>query len=113
MFRLFMAVIATSVALGGAGVATAADAAVQKAPSEPKTMWQSCARIGETDRDLCMVNVTAKNSAAGRQCEELMHAGVPRREASRARGKVAWRGTGKRCYPNPGLAPVCMPLEFL
>jgi hypothetical protein len=73
MFRLFTAVIATSVALGlSAGVATAADTAVQKAPSEPKTMWQSCARIGETDRDLCMVNVTAKNSAVGRQCEELM-----------------------------------------
>ena len=35
-------------------------------------MWESCARVGETDRDLCMSNVTVKDSAAGRQCEELM-----------------------------------------
>jgi len=71
MSRLFIA--ATAVALGlTAGVATAADTVAQKASSEPKTIWQSCARIGETDRDLCMVNVTAKDSAAGRECEELM-----------------------------------------
>jgi hypothetical protein len=68
-----MAAIATAVALGlSAGVAMAADTAAQKALSKPKTIWESCARIGETDRDLCMMNVTVKDSPAGRQCEELM-----------------------------------------
>jgi hypothetical protein len=73
MTRLLMAVVATSVALGlSGGVATAADAPAQTAPSEGKSMWESCAQVGETDRDLCMLNVSVKDSRAGRQCEELM-----------------------------------------
>jgi hypothetical protein len=68
-----MAVVVTSVALGlSSGVAMAADTSAQAAPTEGKTMWERCVRVGETDRDLCMVNVTVKDSAAGRQCEELM-----------------------------------------
>jgi len=73
MSRLLVAAIASSVALGlSSGAATAADAAATTAPNAGKTMWESCARVGEPDRDLCMVNVTVRDSAAGRQCEELM-----------------------------------------
>jgi hypothetical protein len=73
MTRLLMAVVATAVALGLSGdVATAADAPAQASPSDGKSMWKSCARVGESDRDLCMVNVSVKDSAAARQCEELM-----------------------------------------
>jgi hypothetical protein len=54
------------------GTAMAADAPVPASPSIGKTMWESCARVGETDRDLCMANVPVRDSAAGRQCEELM-----------------------------------------
>jgi len=73
MFKLLMASLATLVALGlSSGAAIAADTPAQRAPSGGKTMWDSCARVGETDRDLCMLNVAAKDSAAGRQCEELM-----------------------------------------
>jgi len=73
MTRLLAAVLATSVALAlCGGVATAADAPAQTAPSEGKSMWESCAQVGESDRNQCMVNVAVKDSAAGRQCEELM-----------------------------------------
>jgi hypothetical protein len=70
---LSIAAIATAVALGlSAGAATAADTPAQKAPGERKTIWETCARVGQTDRDLCMINVPVKDSPAGRQCEELM-----------------------------------------
>jgi hypothetical protein len=73
MFRLFIDALAISTALGlSSGATAAADVPAQTAPTEGKTMWESCARIGETDRDLCMKDVRLKNSAAGRQCEELM-----------------------------------------
>ena len=73
MFRVLIAAIAGSIALGfSAGVATAADTGAQKATGEPKTIWESCTRIGQADRDACLTNVNAKDSAASRQCEELM-----------------------------------------
>ena len=50
----------------------AADLPAQAAPTEGKTMFESCARIGEPERDLCMKDVRVKHSAAGRQCEDLM-----------------------------------------
>jgi len=68
-----IAVIATSITLTlGAGVATAADTVAQAAPSAPKTIWQTCAPAGQPERDRCMLNVPAKDSTAGRQCEEDM-----------------------------------------
>jgi hypothetical protein len=73
MSRLFIDVLAISVTLGLSwGAAAAADVPAQTAPTEGKTMWESCARIGETDRDLCMKNVRLKDSTAGRQCEDVM-----------------------------------------
>ena len=73
MSRLLVAAIATSLVLGlSSGVAAAADAAAKTTPNEGRTMWESCARVGEPDRDLCMLNVAVRDSAAGRQCEELM-----------------------------------------
>ena len=73
MFKSIVSAVVGAVALGlSSGVATAAEQPAQSAPSGGKTMWESCARVGETDRDLCMVKVTVKDSAAGRQCEELM-----------------------------------------
>jgi len=73
MSRLFSNVLAVSVALGLSwGAAAAPDVPVQTGPTEAKTMWQSCARIGEADRDLCMKDVRVKDSPAGRQCEDVM-----------------------------------------
>ena len=73
MSRLSIDVVAIAVALGlSSGATAAADVPAQTAPTQGKTMWQSCARIGEADRDLCMKNVPVKDSAAGRQCEEFM-----------------------------------------
>lgn len=73
MTTLLVTVLATSLALAlCGGVATAADAPPQTAPSEGKLMWESCAQVGESDRDQCMAKVAVKDSAAGRQCEDLM-----------------------------------------
>ncbi len=73
MTSLFVTLVVTSVALAlCGGVATAADAPAQTAPSEGKSMWESCAQVGESDRDQCMAKVAVKDSAAGRQCEDLM-----------------------------------------
>ncbi len=73
MFRLIVTAVAGAVVLGlSSGPATAAEQPAQSAPSGGKTMWESCVRVGAADRDLCMLNVTVKDSAAGRQCEELM-----------------------------------------
>lgn len=73
MSRLFITLIATSITLGlSAGGATAADSRAQNAPGEPKTIWQSCARVGEPERDRCMLHVPAKDTNAAWQCNEVM-----------------------------------------
>jgi hypothetical protein len=73
MTSLLVAVVAASVALAlCGGVATAADAPARTAPNEGKAMWESCAQVGESDRDQCMAKVAVKDSTAGRQCEDLM-----------------------------------------
>ena len=73
MSRLFMAAVATLVALGlSSDITIATDTPAQTAPGEGQAMWERCARVGETDRDVCMTKVTVKDSPAGRECEELM-----------------------------------------
>jgi hypothetical protein len=73
MSRLFTAAIATSLALGlSAGVATAADTEAQQAPSAHKAMWKSCVTAGDADRERCMLTANVKDSAAGRQCNDMM-----------------------------------------
>jgi len=73
MSRLFITAIATSIALAfGAGVATAADTVAQSASSTSKTLWETCARVGEPERDRCMLDIPAKDSTAGRQCDDVM-----------------------------------------
>jgi hypothetical protein len=74
MSRQFMAFIATLIALGlSPAIAAAADSGTQDPPSKPRTMWQICAGAGEPERDRCMVNVPAKDSASGWRCDEVMH----------------------------------------
>jgi len=73
MSRLITAAVAISVALGlSSGVAISADTPVPTAPGEGQTIWQSCARAGEANRDVCMKNVTVKDSPAGRDCDDRM-----------------------------------------
>lgn len=99
MSRRFVAVIATSIALGlSTGFATAADTGAQPAPSERKTLWESCAGVGETDRDLCMTKVEAKDTAAGRQCEELMSRAQRRCMLDVLEGKRPTTGQNSRAW---------------
>lgn len=70
MPRLLVGAIATSIVLWCATLATAADTGPNVLPGERKTMQQSCAGAGQTERDLCVANV--KDSAAKRQCDEVM-----------------------------------------
>jgi hypothetical protein len=72
MSRLSMAAVAISVALWvSSGFAIAADPPALTAPGEGQTMWEHCARAGEANRDMCMKNVTVKDSLGGRQCDDL------------------------------------------
>ena len=71
MSRLIITLIATGIALS-AGGAIAADSGAQNAPSESKTIWQSCARVGTPERDKCMLHVPAKDTNAAWQCDEVM-----------------------------------------
>ena len=71
MSRLFVAVVATSVALAlRAGFVAGADTGAQAPLDEYKAMLESCATVGDADRDRCVANASVKDSAAGRQCED-------------------------------------------
>jgi len=70
MSRLFVAVVAVSIALGlRAGFAAGADTGAQVSLEPYKAMLESCATVGDADRDRCVANASVKDSAAGRQCE--------------------------------------------
>jgi hypothetical protein len=68
------AFVAILISLGlGADVATAAEGGTQDPPSKPGTLWQICDRVGEPERDRCLLKVPANDSASGWRCEDEMH----------------------------------------
>lgn len=72
MDRLFTAALAASIVWGlSAGGAAAADAGASQPVGEHKTMWESCATAGTQARERCMLEVKAKDSVAGRECDDL------------------------------------------
>jgi hypothetical protein len=73
MFARYVGFVATLVALGlNSAIAAPAEGGTQDPPGKAGTMWQACAGVGEPERDRCMLNVRAKDSAASWQCDETM-----------------------------------------
>jgi hypothetical protein len=73
VFGQFMPFIATLITLGlSPAIAAAADGRTQDPPRKPVTMWQVCTGVGGPERDRCMLNAPAKDSASGWRCEEVM-----------------------------------------
>jgi hypothetical protein len=60
-----------AVALNPAFTVEAEDS-MQAPASRPKTIWEICAKVGEPERDRCMLNVKAKESESAWRCDEAM-----------------------------------------
>ena len=68
-----MANVASLIAVGlGAAFTVEADDGTQAPASRPMTMWEICAKVGEPERDRCMLNVKAKESESAWRCDEAM-----------------------------------------
>ena len=69
MSRLFVAAVAVSIAIGlRTGFVAGADSGAQ-ALDEYKAMLESCATVGDADRDRCVANANVKDSTASGRCE--------------------------------------------
>ena len=65
--------VATMIAVGlGAAVTVEANDSTRARASRPMTLWEICAKVGEPERDRCMLNVKAKQSESAWRCDEAM-----------------------------------------